>query len=160
LSFAFDPDRDLVLERVVPITPEEIWEGWTNPSLFEKWFVPGPWSVGDVDVEFVPGGRSSMTMYSPDGAAYPNHGCILEAIPNRRLVMTDTMTEGFRPAAEPFFTAVIEIEPHPEGALYRATAIHGNVENRAKHEAMGFHTGWGQTLTQLVDLMLSRRATP
>jgi len=43
-------------------------------------------------------------------------------------------------------------EPHEEGTKYTAIALHKDEADRKKHENMGFHTGWGQCLDQLVAL--------
>jgi hypothetical protein len=37
-------------------------------------------------------------MKSPDGELFPNQGCYLEVIKNKKLVWTNAVTEGFRPA--------------------------------------------------------------
>ena len=36
------------------------------------------------------------------------------------------------------------------GPKYTAMAIHADEETRSKHEAMGFHKGWGMALDLLV----------
>jgi uncharacterized protein YndB with AHSA1/START domain len=38
------------------------------------------------------------------------------------------------------------------GTRYRALVRHKNPEDRANHEARGFHQGWGTCLTQLDEL--------
>jgi uncharacterized protein YndB with AHSA1/START domain len=97
-------------------------------------------------------------MRSPEGQEYPNLGCYIEIIPNERLVWTSVLGPGFRPQppaapdADPIpFTAIIDLEPSGGGTRYRAIAIHGDPEVQQKHEAMGFHDGWGTVLTQLVE---------
>jgi len=60
------------------------------------------------------------------------------------------MLPGYRPADNPFFTAIIALEPHVSGTRYIATAIHRDEAGRKKHEEMGFHQGWGKALDQLV----------
>ena len=89
-------------------------------------------------------------MRSPEGQEFPNTGCFLEVIEHRKIVMTDALGPGFRPSAEPFFTAIITLEPECEGTRYTARALHKNEIDRQKHEQMGFHEGWGQCLDQLV----------
>ncbi|MCX7361546.1 MAG: SRPBCC family protein [Alphaproteobacteria bacterium] len=147
-----DPRLDLVLERIVDVPPELVWLAWTTPEHLCKWFTPKPWTTTACEVDLRPGGGFHATMRSPDGKEFPNIGCYLEVVPNRRLVFTDALLPGYRPSANPFITAVIEIEPAGKGTLYRATAIHRDEESRKKHEEMGFHTGWGTALDQLVAL--------
>jgi len=75
--------------------------------------------------------------------------------PCERLIMTDALQAGYRPSANPFFTAVVEMERRGAGAYYKAMAIHSDEQNRKKHEEMGFHDGWGTVLTQMVDYILA-----
>lgn len=150
---AIDTERDLVLERVVPTSRADIYAAWTTPSLIVQWFAPKPWTTTFAEIDLRPGGATKFTMASPEGQEFPNVGCILECVENERLVFTDAMEPGFRPSATPFFTGIIELEDVDGGTLYRAIAKHKDAEDRQKHEAMGFHTGWGQCLDQLVEVM-------
>jgi len=147
-----DPELDLVLERVIDVRPELVWLAWTRPEHIKKWFAPAPWSISDCEIDLRPGGAFRTVMRSPEGEAYPNVGCFLEVVENRRLVFTDALEPGYRPAKEPFFTAVITLEPAGSGTRYVARAIHGDPEARKKHEDMGFHDGWSAVLDQLVEL--------
>ena len=115
-----------------------------------KWFTPKPWGTKSVEIDLRPGGKFNSVMLSPEGKEFPNFGCCLEVVPNKRLVFTDTLLEGFRPSPNPFFTGAVEIEPDGTGTRYTATAIHGSEEIRKKHEEMGFHGGWSTALDQLV----------
>ena len=149
---AHDPELDLVLERVVPVPPELVWEAWTRPEHVKVWFAPAPWSVSECEIDLRPGGRFRTVMRSPEGEEFPGDGCYLEVVPHRRLVFTDALLPGYRPAPEPFFTAVVTMEPEGEGTRYVARAIHGSPEDRDRHEEMGFHDGWSACLDQLVEL--------
>lgn len=159
LSHSADPRLDLVLERVVPLTPEQLWAGWTRPDLLLRWFTPAPWKTVDVEIEARPGGPFRTVMESPEGERFPGEGCILVAEAPHRLVWTAAMARGFRPLApdeaakSPFlFTAMLTFEPHPDGATYRAVAMHADEKGRLAHEEMGFATGWSAALDQLVAL--------
>jgi uncharacterized protein YndB with AHSA1/START domain len=147
---ATNPATDLVLERVVDVPPELVWEAWTRPEHIAHWFTPAPWKTIACEIDLRPGGRFDTTMRSPEGQDFPNSGCFLEIIPGKKLVFTDTLLPGFRPAANPFMTAIVEIIPEGKGTRYRATALHKDEETRKKHEEMGFHDGWGKALDQLV----------
>ena len=150
-----DPRLDLVLERIVDVPVELVWAAWTQPEHIKKWFTPAPWTTTDCEIDLRPGGIFRTTMRSPEGKDFPNSGCFLEVIPNRRLVFTDALLPGYRPSAKPFFTGIISLEPHGNGTRYTATAIHMDEATRKQHEEMGFHSGWGKALDQLVAHMKS-----
>ncbi len=146
----FDPNLDLIIDRVVPVSPEKVFRAWTTPKHLEQWFCPKPWFVSDVEIDLRPGGAFRSVMHGPDGERFENTGCYLEIVPNQRLVWTDALLPGFRPADKPFFSAILILEPHPEGTRYIAIARHGNPDTRAQHEQMGFQVGWNIVIDQMV----------
>lgn len=146
-----DPKLDLVLEREIDVPVELVWKAWTTPEHLKNWFVPKPWSVTACEIDLRPGGVFATTMRSPEGQEFPNIGCYLEIVPNNRLVFTDALLPGFRPAAKPFFSAVLEMEAIATGTRYRAIAIHGTEASRITHEEMGFHHGWNTVVDQMVE---------
>jgi uncharacterized protein YndB with AHSA1/START domain len=145
-----DPRLDLVLQRDIDVSPDLVWAAWTQPEHIAKWFAPAPWSITECEIDLRPGGVISFVMRSPEGQDFPNVGCYLEVTPRERLIWTDALLPGYRPSEKPFFTAVITIEPHGTGTRYTAVAIHRDEESRKQHEDMGFYTGWGQVLDQMV----------
>ena len=147
-----DPERDLVLERTVPVSPAKVFAAWTDPECLVQWFTPAPWKTTDATVELRPGGVFRTVMESPDGdVVNDNSGCVLEVVPDERFVFTGTMGPGFRPQADPMgFTAVITITPEGTGSHYRAHVMHADPEAAAQHAEMGFAEGWGAALDQLV----------
>ena len=97
-----DPKHDLVLEREIAVPVELVWKAWTVPEHMMQWFTPKPWKTVECSVDLRPGGRSDLVMESPEGQRFPNRGCYLVVEPNRRLVFTSALGEGFRPiAADP-----------------------------------------------------------
>ena len=150
-----DPTLDLVLERVLDVSPDLVWAAWTTPEHVKEWFAPRPWRITACEIDLRPGGAFNSVMESPEGESFPNVGCYLEVIPKKRLVWTDALLPGYRPSEKPFFTAVINIEPSGTGTKYTATAIHRDVEGKSQHEAMGFFEGWGTVVDQMVEYMKS-----
>lgn len=148
--------HDLVLDRVVPTTAEDLWLGWTDPTTIKRWFTPAPWRTTEAEIDPVPGGIFRTVMEGPDGERNEAAGCVLEAIPNRRFVWTSALGPGFLPLAPPtegfHFTAIVEFEPVDGGTRVFATARHGTAEEAAVHAEMGFEQGWGAALDQLVAL--------
>ncbi len=151
-----DPKLDLVLERIVDVPAELIWKAWTEPEHLKPWFTPAPWATVECEIDLRPGGLFRTVMRSPEGKDFPNTGCFLEVVPNRKLVWTDALGPGYRPAALspslPFhFTGVILLEPRGTGTKYTAIAVHPDEASRAEHARMGFQEGWGKALDQLVE---------
>ena len=143
-------DRELVLSRRIAAPRAAVWRCWTDPALLVKWFTPAPWETIAAEVDLRPGGRCSTTMRSPEGQEFPNEGVYLEVAPERRLVFTDAYRAGWRPAEKPFFTGIIELDDDGAGGTaYVARARHWTVEDRARHEQMGFHPGWNAAADQL-----------
>ncbi len=144
-----DPETDLTFTRVIKAPRALIWECWTTPEHIKNFFVPKPHTVTDCEIDLRVGGRFDTT-FDVDGAEMTNRGVYLEVVEGRRLVFTDAYSEGWKPAADPFLTAIIEFEDDGTGGTtYTATARHRSPEARQSHEDMGFFDGWGTVATQL-----------
>lgn len=167
LIHQFDPKLDLTFERIVEVSPELVWAAWTQSAHLKNWFTPAPWTTVDCEIDLRPGGIFRTVMRSPEGQEFPNAGCYLEIISNEKLVWTNALAPGFRPAKVSatevadcgafVFTAVISLEPQGNGTKYKALVMHGDEDGRKKHEEMGFHEGWGKALDQLVAHMKKNR---
>lgn len=156
-EFKIDPKLDLVFERTSSLSVEKMWKGWTHPETLMKWFCPRPWKVTQCRLDLRPGGEFFTFMEGPGGEKVPNNGCYLEVVENKKLVWTNLMTEGFRPATigNPGFpfVATITFSKTEKGTSYRAVCRHGTEAARNQHASMGFEEGWGMAFDQLVDLM-------
>lgn len=152
----FNPELDLKLERTVDVSPSLVWTAWTDPKHVIHWFTPAPWKTVECEIDLRPGGRFYSVMESPEGQRFPNVGCYLDIVPNERLVWTSSLEPGFRPpskAEDMPMTAIITMAPSGGGTLYTATALHRSIDDRKKHEDMGFEMGWNTALDQLVAYM-------
>ncbi|UZK64742.1 SRPBCC family protein [Sphingomonas sp. M1-B02] len=133
-------EHELVVERLMDAPAGALWRAYTDH--LNEWFCPKPWRAEVVEMDLRAGGRSSITMYGPDGEVMPNDGVYLEVVPERRLVFTDAFTVGWEPAG-PFFVGSFEFEPQGDKTLFRGRARHWTEEARNQHAEMGFEQGWG-----------------
>jgi uncharacterized protein YndB with AHSA1/START domain len=142
--------NELVLERTLHAPRMAVWRCWTDAALMPIWFCPKPWYVSDVKLDLRAGGASSMTMNGPNGEKFPNYGVYLQVEEGKRLVFTDAFTSSWQPSGKAFMVGDIQLFDAPGGGtLYRASARHWNAQDRAAHEKMGFHEGWGKAADQL-----------
>ncbi|RPE31335.1 uncharacterized protein YndB with AHSA1/START domain [Acinetobacter sp. BIGb0102] len=153
-----DPKTDLKLERVIDVPRELVWECWTKPEHIKHFFIPLPHSIKACEIDLRVGGKFNTT-FDVDGNEIKNEGVYLEVIDGEKLVFTDTYTEDWKPAENPFMTAILLLEDVGNGATkYTAIARHRTQETRQQHEDMGFFEGWGTVVDQLVEYANSLKA--
>ncbi|MCV2873563.1 SRPBCC family protein [Defluviimonas sp. WL0050] len=146
-----DPQTDLHFTRTLSVPRKLIWECWTSPEHIPHFFVPRPHKVTSCDIDLKVGGRFNTT-FEVEGKPMDNHGVFLEVIPDEKLVFTDAYTEGWKPAPDPFMTAILLLSDASDGGTtYTAIARHRSPETRQAHEDMGFYGGWGTVADQLVE---------
>lgn len=154
---------DLSFTRVVDVPRALVWRAWTEPALLMPWFCPLPWKTIDCEMDLRPGGIFRTTMMSPEGKQVPGTSCYLEVVPLEKLVWTNALLPGYRPAvvtqtcgsdeAAFTFTAMLELADQAGGTRYTATVIHADEAGCRQHAAMGFEAGWGAALDQLVAMV-------
>ncbi|WPB79867.1 SRPBCC family protein [Archangium violaceum] len=157
MSPSVNPELDLTISRVIKAPRSAIWRAWTDRASFEQWWVPAPARCKVQEMELRPGG-SLVTLLSEDGGDFVPHlrGCFLAIDELERLVFTNSLVGGWRPAEEPFMTAIITLREHPQGTDYVAHVMHKSNADRTMHEKMGFHDGWGTVTEQLARLVERR----
>ena len=147
---------ELSISRHIAAPPAAVWDAWNDPAKLARWWIPAPIECQVVALDLRPGGGFVTRMREEGAADFQPHvdGCFLEAIPERKLVFTTVLTEGWQPV-EPWLalTAILTFEPKDGGTLYTARVLHKSPEDSAKHDEMGFYEGWGTAIGQLATLI-------
>jgi uncharacterized protein YndB with AHSA1/START domain len=143
-------DHGLEISRYLNVPRAKVWQAWSDPKLLALWWCPRPWTTEVRKFEFRAGGDFHTFMRGPDGGESDNPGCFLEIVPHERIVTTSLLTGGWRPAT-PWLaiTAILTLKDEGSGSRYTAVCLHKDDADRQKHEAMGFHEGWGIAISQL-----------
>jgi len=151
---AVKPKLDLTISRVIKAPRPVIWRAWTDPTRFEQWWVPAPARCKVVEMDLRPGG-AFVTQISENGGEFQPHmhACFLAVDELERIVFTNALVGGWRPAEEPFMTAMITLRDHPLGTEYVAYVMHKSNADRSLHEELGFYDGWGTVIEQLAKLV-------
>ena len=149
-----DPQRDLEISRIIKAPRARIWDAWTRPEQFAQWWIPEPALCRVVELDVRPGG-AMITEMNEDGTGFVPHmqACYLDIEAGRRIVFTNALTGGWRPAEQSFITAVITLDDHDQGTAYRALVMHKSPEDRTMHQELGFYDGWGTVAAQLARLV-------
>ena len=81
-------ERELVVTRTVNGPPRIVFEAWTRPELFKRWWVPKSMgmSLRSCEMDVRVGGTYRLE-FEPDGMAF--FGTYLDVTPHSRLVWTN-----------------------------------------------------------------------
>jgi len=88
-----EPEDAVVIERIFDAPVEIIWQMWTQPEHFKKWYGPNGFSVPVAEMDVRVGGKRlvCMEMQKPDGGMKMwTTGEHIEIVPNERLVYTES----------------------------------------------------------------------
>ena len=153
---------DLSLERTIDAPRSLLWKVWTDPDHVKKWWAPAPWTTSRCEMDLRPGGKFRTVMRSPEGQEFPHVFCFIELIENEKMVMTNALEPGYRPARGPVgkageiadcadipFTSILTLTERAGKTHYSIVVLHRDERDRRRHEEMGFHQGWGLCTDQL-----------
>lgn len=152
---------DLRLERTIDAPVALIWKVWTDPKHVKKWWAPAPWITTECEIDARPGGVFRALIRSPEAQEYPHVACFLEVIKNQKMVMTNALGPGYRPAGNECiqdcssipFTSILMLREQGRKTHYSIVVLHKDEADRKRHEEMGFHEGWNTCLDQLIEVV-------
>jgi uncharacterized protein YndB with AHSA1/START domain len=149
-----NPDLDLTIARIIKAPRARVWNAWTDPASVEQWWIPAPAKCKVLEMDLRPGG-AFVTRISENGGDFAPHlsACFLAVDHLERIVFTNALVGGWRPAEQPFMTAVITLRDHPLGTEYSACVMHKSNADRNAHQSMGFFDGWGTVASQLAQFV-------
>jgi uncharacterized protein YndB with AHSA1/START domain len=137
-------DCVLELERLIPASPERVFELWTEPDLVVKWFGPEGFDIPSSDLDIRPGGKWRIVLRTPEGELRTVSGVYTKIEPPRRLVFTwgwddDKGVRGYETEV------TVTLEPTPGGTrLKLVQQVFQTSEMRALHG-----TGWTGAFVKL-----------
>ena len=152
-QFTFDPKLDFAIERHIDAPARLVWEALTKPEHLKEWYMPRAWGrVARAELDARPGGIVRIDIAVGDGREVPNLGCVLEAIPMKRLVWTSMLFPGYRPAVfdDVPITAIMTMESVGTGTRYVFTALHRNEADVENNRTSGWREGTEIALDQFV----------
>lgn len=151
--FAINPKTDFVLERFIEAPIQLVWDALTKPEHLKVWYMPREWgAVSHCELDLRPGGAFRIDITVGGGQEVPNLGCVVEVIPQQRLVWTSMLFPGYRPAVfdDIPITAIMTMERVKGGTRYVFTALHRNEADFETDKASGWEQGTNIAADQFV----------
>src|SRR5262245_7906191 len=132
------PER-LVVERVLPGSPDEIYDAWTTPETLRLFMCPGPMTAPVAEAAVRLGGSCGTVVRGERDVEHRGEYRVLE--PGRRLVFTwASPVTGWAPTL-----VTIELSPHEDGT--RLVLVH---EGLATDDIRSGHRrGWTSIVEKL-----------
>ena len=136
-------------------TPEQVWQLWEDPRLFEKWWGPPEYPATVVDHEFRPGGRVRYYMTGPEGEKYPGWSKFIAIDPPKSLEFKDGFLDddGNEIDEMPTMTSRVEITDIAAGTRMVITTTFPSLEAMEQLIEMGAEEGMRMALGQVDDLL-------
>jgi len=85
--------EDLVITRVFGAPRGAVWNAWTDPRRFMRWWGPKGFTTPVCKIDLRAGGGYLYCMRSPEGKDYWGTGVYREIVPMERIVMTDSFAD-------------------------------------------------------------------
>jgi uncharacterized protein YndB with AHSA1/START domain len=138
-------EREVVVTRIVDGPPRLVFEAWTRPELFRRWWVPKSFglTLAACEMDVRVGGRYRLE-FSHGGSTMAFFGSYLEVAPCSRLVWTND--EGGDGGA----VTTVTFEEKGGKTL---VAVHDLYPSKEALDASGAMDGMPETLEQLNELL-------
>ncbi|MGN8023702.1 SRPBCC family protein [Phyllobacterium sp. 22229] len=85
-------DRELVVTRIFNAPPSIVYRAWSQPGLFQRWWVPksvSGVSLVSCEMDVCTGGRYRLEFGAGGSDTMAFYGKYLEVVPNERIVWTN-----------------------------------------------------------------------
>lgn len=143
---------ELEVRRIVPASPERVFEAWTSPDALRKWWAPPGGTCSGAELDLRVGGRYRIVNLLPDSSTVVISGQFLEVtrpeslgytwltvVTNGRVAATDT--------AGPVEHVTVRFKSHDQGT--EVIVSHQRIANDELRQ--GHELGWTSCLDGLVD---------
>lgn len=143
--------KSVEIKRTINAPVEKVWDAFTNPEIYKKWYGPEHMTIPAAEFDFVEGGKFLVTMENAE-KTFKMHtsGQFLEIKPMEKFVYTDHMAnEKGEQIDGPNFTVAILFKKLDENST-EVTVYYDDVSGIDEQALQGMQWGWNQALDKLV----------
>jgi uncharacterized protein YndB with AHSA1/START domain len=85
--------KTISINRILNQPIHKIWEAWSKPATFMKWWGPKEYSCPFCSIDFREGGKYLASMRGPNGKDMWSTGTYTEIIPQEKIAYTDSFAD-------------------------------------------------------------------
>lgn len=146
----------VVIERTFDAPVDLIWQMWTQPEHFKKWYGPKGFTVPVAEMDVRVGGKRlvCMEMQKPDGSMKMwTAGEYTEVVPNQRLVYTDSPADENGNVVSPSAVGMPDGYPATTEVTVLLEDLGGRTKMVMTHAGVpaGAGDGWEQAFAKMAD---------
>ena len=156
MSNSTDSADAVVIERTFDASADLIWQMWTDPEHFKKWYGPQGFTVPIADMDMRVGGKRLICMASPDGSMKMwTTGEYTEIVPNERLIYTESPADENGNVVSPSSMGMPDGYPATTEVTVLLEDLGGRTKMVMTHAGVpadsGAGGGWEQAFDKLAD---------
>jgi len=146
----------VVIERTFDAAVDLIWQMWTQPEHFKKWYGPKGFTVPVADMDVRVSGKRLICMASPDGSMKMwTTGEFTEIVPNERLVYTESPADENGNVVSPSAMGMPDGYPATTEVTVLLEDLGGRTKMVMTHAGVaagsGANAGWEQAFDKLAN---------
>ncbi|HEY3522862.1 MAG TPA: SRPBCC domain-containing protein [Candidatus Limnocylindrales bacterium] len=142
-------ERELVVRRTISGPARVVFEAWTRPELFERWWVPKSFPASLISCEMdVRVGGGYKLVFDSEGSTAEFFGRYLEVTPPARLVWTNDEGDGGGPVT------TVTFEDQGDRTLLTIHDLYPSKEALDAESSSGSTSAMPETLAQLDELVI------
>jgi len=86
-------ESEIIITRVFDVSRDLVWQSWTDPEQFKRWWGPKNFTAPVVKIDLRVGGKYLYCMRSAEGREFWSTGTYDKIIQHEQLVCTDSFTD-------------------------------------------------------------------
>ena len=151
-----NPAAKVELTRTFNAPPAKVFEAWSRPELWSRWFPPRCFTMTIEHMDFRVGGGFSATFHGPDDFKHSFTGTYVELVPGEKLAWKAQFTYG---PEDLMLTTVTFKEVEGGKTELHVLQAFRVVTPEIEPSIQGAPIGWGQTLDKLGEHLADPTAT-
>ena len=150
--------QEVFMTRLFDAPRELVWQAWTDPRHFMRWWGPRDYTCPFCEMDFRVGGKYLNCMRSPKGKDYWGTGVFREIVPLERIVFTDSFADEkgnivhathYGLSADFPLEMLVTVTFEDQDGKTKMTLRHTDLP--AGPESEGTHQGWSESFDKLAE---------